>query len=126
MVDFPDDVKYAKTHEWARVEDDVATVGISDYAQSQLGDIVFIDLPDVGRSVSAGEEAGSIESAKAVAELKMPVSGEIIEKNEELSNSPDLVNKSPFADGWMLKIKMSDPSEMDNLLSAEDYQPTCE
>ena len=126
MVEFPDDVKYAKTHEWVRVEDDVAVVGISDYAQSQLGDIVFVDLPDVGRTVSAGEEAGSIESAKAVAELKMPVSGEIIEKNDAVSDSADVVNKSPFGDGWLVKIRMSNPSEVDSLLGVEDYQATCE
>ena len=121
----PENLKYNTTHEWAKIEGDVCTVGISDFAQQSLGDIVFIDLPSVGKDVKQGQDAGSIESAKAVSELKMPVSGKIIEVNKVLGDAPDTANKSCYADGWFVKIKMSAPAEASKLLDAKAYKPLC-
>lgn len=121
----PENLKYTNTHEWAKIEGDVCTVGISDFAQQQLGDIVFIDLPGVGKDVKQGQDAGSIESAKAVSELKMPVSGKIIEINKALADAPDTANKACYTDGWFVKIKMSAPADASKLLDAAAYKPLC-
>lgn len=120
-MDFPSDLYYTGEHEWARLEDDVATIGITDYAQGELGDIVFVELPQKGDNVLAGDVFGTIEAVKAVSELYSPIDGEIIEVNTELDDVPEVINSSPYEDGWMIKIRMSDPSQKDNLLSAEDY-----
>ena len=121
MSKTPTELKYAATHEWVRVEGDVATVGISDHAQEALGDLVFVELPDVGDVVAAADEAGVVESVKAASDIYAPVSGEIIAINDALVDSPETVNTDPYHDGWMYKIRMSDPVELDDLLSAEDY-----
>jgi len=118
----PNNLKYASTHEWIKIEDSVATVGITDYAQYQLGDIVFVELPEIGMVFDRGSNAAEIESVKAVGDLIMPLSGEIIGINENLADNPENVNSSPFENGWMIKIKFSHPSEIDELLSAEKYK----
>ncbi len=113
---------YSKEHEWVKVEGDVATVGITDYAQDSLGDVVFVELPEVGRKVSAGESVAVVESVKAASDVYTPVSGEIVEVNTELSSSPELVNQSPYDQGWFFKLKLSNPSELDSLMGAKEYQ----
>ena len=118
----PEDLLYTKDHEWARIEGDVAYVGITDYAQGELGDIVYLDVPTVGEMLSAGEKFGDIEAVKTVAEAYMPVSGEVVEFNDALESAPELVNASPYEEGWIIKIKFSDPSEFDTLLKAEEYK----
>ena len=118
----PEDNRYAKTHEYAHPEGDVAVVGISDFAQKELGDVVFVELPRVGTQLEANEEMGSIESVKAVSDLFAPVSGEVIEVNEALTDNSALVNTDPYGDGWMIKIRMSDDTELDALMSAEEYE----
>lgn len=120
--EFPDNLKYASTHEWIKIEDSTATVGITDYAQHQLGDIVFVELPEVSMVFEKGSNAVEIESVKAVGDLIMPLSGEIIGVNQNLADNPELVNSSPFIDGWIIKIKYSHASEIDELLSAENYK----
>ena len=120
--DCPNNLKYASTHEWIKIEDSVATVGITDYAQYQLGDIVFVELPEVSMIFEKGSNAVEIESVKAVGDLIMPLSGEIIGVNQNLADNPELVNSSPFIDGWIIKIKYSHASEIDELLSAEKYK----
>jgi glycine cleavage system H protein len=117
----PEDNRYAKSHEYAHPEGDVALVGITEYAQKELGDVVLVELPTVGTQIDANEEMGSIESVKAVSDLFAPVSGEVIEINESLTDKPELVNTDPYGDGWLVKIRMSDPSELDELMSAEEY-----
>jgi len=117
----PEDSRYAKSHEYVHVEGEVATVGITDYAQKELGDVVFVEVPKVGSQLEAADELGSIESVKAVSELFAPVSGEVIEVNEALALKPELVNTDPYGDGWMVKIRMSDPTEVDELMNAEEY-----
>jgi glycine cleavage system H protein len=117
----PGDLRYTKEHEWVRVESDVGTVGITDYAQDQLGDVVFVDLPPAGAAVSQMQKFGEIESVKAVSELYSPVTGEVVEANAALANSPELVNDSPYGEGWMLRVRLSDPGEIDKLLSAGEY-----
>ena len=117
----PSDRVYSKEHEWITVDGDVATIGISDFAQDQLGEVVYVDLPSAGDTVSAGDTFGEIESVKSVSELYAPVSGEIVEVNEGLSDSPETVNQDPHGQGWMLKIKLEDAAELDALMSAEDY-----
>jgi len=119
---FPDGLKYTSTHEWIRIEDSFAIVGITDYAQHQLGDIVFVELPEAGMVFEKGSNAAEIESVKAVGDLIMPLSGEINEVNQNLADKPELVNSSPFTDGWMIKIEYSHASEIDELLSAEKYK----
>ncbi|HHB90267.1 MAG TPA: glycine cleavage system protein GcvH [Anaerolineae bacterium] len=114
-------VKYAKTDEWARVEGDLVVVGISDYAQDQLSDIVYVELPEVGAQVSAGEVVGTVESVKAAADIMSPVSGEIVEVNEELNDSPELLNEDPYG-AWIFKVKPNDLAELDNLMTAEEYE----
>lgn len=118
---YPEDLKYYQEHEWVRTEGDVATIGISHYAQDALGDIVYLDLPDIGATMSAGENFGEVESVKSVSQLFTPVSGEVVEVNEELVNTPEVVNSQPYGDGWMIKVKLSSPSEVDELMSAEEY-----
>jgi len=125
-MEFPGDLKYHQEHTWAKVEGDVATVGITDYAQDQLGEVLFVDLPEVGDTVTQGEPFGSIESAKVASDLYAPISGEIIEVNEALDDEPELVNSSPYEDGWIIKVKVSDPAEEGNLLSSSDYEKTLE
>lgn len=119
---FPTELKYTPSHEWARIEGDTATVGITSFAQEQLGDITFVDLPAVGAQVTQGNEFGSIESVKAASELYSPVTGEVIEINPELESSPELVNQQPFEGGWMIKVKLS--AEPKGLLDASAYEQT--
>ncbi len=122
-MQFPENLKYTKEHEWIRIEDNlVGVVGITEYAQSELGDIVYVELPQVGKVVKQLESFGTIEAVKTVADLFAPVSGEIIEVNENLKNSPDLINKDPYGEGWIVKIRIKDMNELNNLLSAEDYR----
>jgi len=122
MATYPEDCFYTREHEWIRVEDDVGVIGITDYAQQALGDIVYVELPSVGDHFSQGEPFGNVESVKAVSELYMPVSGEIVEVNEDLAESPQLVNEDPYGDGWMVKIALSDPTELETLMSASEYE----
>jgi glycine cleavage system H protein len=121
MSKTPSELKYASSHEWVRVEGDVAVVGITDHAQEALGDLVYVELPDVGATVAATDEAGVVESVKAASDIYAPVSGEIIAVNEALADSPEIVNADPYHDGWMYKIRMSDTAELEDLLSAEAY-----
>ncbi len=121
-MNFPSDLKYTKEHEWVRVEGDVATIGITEFAQSELGDIVFIDINTVGDSIGQDEIFGAVEAVKTVSDLFMPISGEVLEKNDDLDSSPESVNSDPYGAGWMIKVKMSNPSETDGLLSAETYR----
>ena len=125
-MNIPEDLKYAESHEWVKVEGNIAVVGISDYAQEQMGDVVFVELPFADEEVEKGAVSGAIESAKAVEDLKMPVSGTIVETNEELEADPELVNTSPYEEGWILKIEMSDSSELDQLLDAAAYKKSLE
>jgi len=118
----PNDRKYTQEHEWVLVEGEIGIVGITDHAASELGDIVYVDLPEVGAEFSAGDSVGSIESVKAVADLFLPVSGEIVEVNEALDGDPGLVNNSPLDDGWMVKVRLVDPAELDTLLDAARYE----
>ena len=122
MATIPEDNRYAKSHEYIHVEGDVGTIGITDYAQKELGDVVFVELPQVGSQLEAGDELGSIESVKAVSELFAPVTGEVVEINENLATKPELVNTDPYGDGWMIRIRMSDASEVDELMNAEEYE----
>jgi glycine cleavage system H protein len=118
----PEDSRYAKSHEYIHVEGEVGTIGITEYAQKELGDVVFVELPQVGTQLEAGDELGSIESVKAVSELFAPVGGEVVEVNERLTEKPELVNTDPYGDGWMVRIKIADASEVDELLmTAEEY-----
>lgn len=123
-MNVPSDLKYTKSHEWVRAEGDIATVGISDFAQSELGDIVFVEAPNVGRVVQAGVSLGSIESVKTVSDFYAPVSGEITEVNPALGAQAELVNGEPYANGWIVKIRMSDANELNDLLSPADYTAT--
>ncbi|GAB4340712.1 MAG: glycine cleavage system protein GcvH [Candidatus Abyssubacteria bacterium] len=120
-LNFPDDVRYSEDHEWARREGENVRIGISDYAQDQLGDITFVGMPDVGASFAQGEEFGTVESTKAVSELFMPVGGEVVAVNETLEDSPDLINKDPYGDGWIVMVKPHDPTELDSLLTRKEY-----
>ena len=119
---FLDNVKYASTHEWIRVDGDVATLGITDYAQHQLSDIVYVEFPEVATAFDKGADACVIESAKAAADLVLPISGEIIEINEALADQPELINSSPFDEGWILKVKILNPDELADLLSVKEYK----
>jgi glycine cleavage system H protein len=120
-LNLPEDLKYAKGHDWVRQDGDIATIGINDYAQDQLGEIVFVEVPEVGDTFSKGDEFGSVESVKAVAELNIPVSGEIVEVNEALEDAPELANKSCYDEGWIIKVKLEDVSELDNLMEKAAY-----
>ena len=121
-MNFPSDIRYTKEHEWIRVEGDKAFVGITDYAQSELGEIVFVDVDSIGDEIAQGEVFGSIEAVKTVSDLNMPVSGEVLELNEALNDQPELVNNDPYGEGWIIKISVKDPAELDNLLDAEAYK----
>ena len=127
MSEIPSDLKYAATHEWARLEEDgTVTVGITDHAQNSLGDVVFVELPEVGSEYGAGEEAAVVESVKAASDIYAPIAGEVIAVNDALEESPETVNEYPYSDGWFFRLQPSDVSELENLLSAEDYDAQCE
>lgn len=127
MTEFRSDLKYLPSHEWARVESDgTVTVGISDHAQESLGDVVYVEVPEVGSDVSAGEEAGVVESVKAASDIFSPVTGEVIAVNEALEEAPETVNSSPYDDGWFFKVKPSDLSELDDALDADGYREAIE
>ncbi len=121
-MNFPDNLRYTSEHEWIRVEGDEAFVGITDYAQSELGEIVFIDVPTVGETVGQGEVFGSIEAVKTVSDLNMPVTGEVLELNEELDAQPELVNNDPYGKGWIIRIAVKDAAELDSLMDASAYE----
>ena len=121
-MEFPEELKYTEEHEWALVEGDIVTVGISDFAQDALGDVVFVELPQVGATVEVGKPFGVVESVKAVSDVYAPVSGEVVEINEELPDAPETINTSPYEDGWMIKIKVVDPAALDHLMDSEEYQ----
>ena len=120
-LNFPDDLKYAEDHEWSKLEDGAVTIGICDYAQDQLGDVVFVELPQVGDTFDKGQEFGTVESVKAVSELVMPLGGEVTAINESLEDTPELVNAEPYTGGWMIKINPSDPGEVDDLMTKDAY-----
>jgi glycine cleavage system H protein len=121
-MEFPEEFLYTEDHEWVLVEDDIVTVGISDFAQDSLGDIVFVELPEVGYQVEAGKTFGVVESVKAVSDIYTPITGEVVEVNDELPDTPELVNTSPYEGAWMIKVKLDNPAELDGLLDAEAYQ----
>ena len=123
---FPADLKYMKSHEWARREDDIVSIGVSDYAQAEIQDVVYVELPEVGTILEQHKTFGVIESVKAAFDLYAPVSGEVIEINEELEDTPELVNEAPYGAGWMVRIRISDVSELEGLMSASEYQETVE
>ena len=123
---FPEDLKYMESHEWARREDDIVVVGVTDYAQREIQDVVYVEMPEVGTIVEQKKGLGVIESVKAAFDLYAPVSGEIIEINEELEDTPELVNEDAYGSGWMVKIRMSHPGELDNIMSANEYQELIE
>jgi glycine cleavage system H protein len=122
----PNDLYYAKTHEWLRIDENTATVGITDFAQSQLSDITFVELPDVGREVEAGDEVAVVESVKAASDIYAPVAGTIVEVNGDLEDSPDMINASPYDAGWLFKIELRKEEDVDNLMSAEEYAESCD
>ncbi|NVK10918.1 MAG: glycine cleavage system protein GcvH [Gammaproteobacteria bacterium] len=126
MSNIPSELKYIDSHEWIRVEGDCAVVGVTDHAQESLGDVVFVELPEVGAELAAGDEAGVVESVKAASDIYSPLSGEIVEVNTELEDAPETVNDSPYDDGWFFKIKLSDMSELDGLLDADAYKDVCD
>lgn len=121
-MSIPNNLRYSKEHEWVKVEDGKVIVGITEFAQSELGDIVFVDLPETDETIAANESFGSVESVKTVSELYAPVSGKIVAVNEELEDAPELVNESPYENGWMIEIEADDLTEMDELLTAEQYE----
>ena len=121
-MNIKENLKYAKTHEWVRVDGDYAYIGISDFAQSELGDIVYVDVPTIGENLSIGDVFATIEAVKTVSDVYLPISGEVIEFNEALATNPELINKDPYGEGWIVKVKMTNPAEIDNLLSADDYK----
>jgi len=121
-MNFPSELKYTAEHEWLRLEGDHAIIGITEFAQNELGDIVFIDIPTIGSVVNSGAVFGSVEAVKTVSDLFMPVEGEVVELNPSLESSPELVNTDPYGKGWMVKVKLSDPESVSGLLSAADYQ----
>jgi len=124
-MEFPDDLKYSKEHEWVRIDGNIATIGITDFAQSELGDLVYIEVDTVGETIDQDEVFGTAEAVKTTSDLYMPVSGEVIEFNKELDeaegDNPSLINESPYEQGWIVKVKMSDPSQLDSLMDAEAY-----
>ena len=122
MAKIPDDLHYSKDHEWVRVDGNIAIVGITDYAQDSLGDVVYVELPKVGDDFAANESFGSVESVKAVSEVFSPVSGEIVGTNEALADTPEKVNQDPYGDGWMIRVQMSNPGEVDSMLTAAEYE----
>ncbi|MED6219142.1 NAD-dependent glutamate dehydrogenase [Stylosanthes scabra] len=120
------DLKYADSHEWVKVDGKSATVGITDHAQDHLGDVVYVELPEVGRTLTQGDSFGAVESVKATSDVYSPVSGKVIQVNEELSSSPALINSSPYKDGWIIKVEMSDSGEVNNLMDSDHYSKFCE
>lgn len=118
----PKDLRYTRTHEWVRLEGDTATVGITDHAQSELGDVVYVELPSVGAKVTKGSPFGTVESVKTVSELVSPVSGEVTKVNQDLPDAPERINDNPYGNGWMLEVRLSDPTEVDALMSADEYE----
>jgi glycine cleavage system H protein len=122
MSEIPAELRYAASHDWAKNDDGVVTVGITEHAQDAMGDLVYVELPEVGQVVAAGDEAGVVESVKAASDIYAPVSGEVIEINESLEDEPELVNNAPYEGGWLFKIQMSEAGDLDNLLTADQYQ----
>ena len=120
-MDAPKDLKYSKSHEWVRVDGDVATIGLGDYAQNELGDITYLELPDVGDSIVAGEPLGVVESVKAASDIYAPISGEVVEQNESAIGAPEIVNQSPYGDAWLLKVKITDAAQLEDLMDAAAY-----
>jgi len=126
MSQTPPELRYASSHEWARLEEDgTVTVGITDHAQEALGDVVFVEVPDIGASIAAGDEAGVVESVKAASDIYAPIGGEVIAVNEQLEDEPETVNSDPYNDGWFFKLQPQDTSELEKLLGAQDYQAQC-
>ena len=121
-MDFPEDLKYTEEHEWVLLEGELVSIGISDFAQDQLGDVVFVELPEVGDRVEVGKAFGVVESVKAVSDIYAPLAGEVVEVNVDLPDAPELINTSPYEDGWMIRIKPDDPAELDDLMDASAYQ----
>jgi glycine cleavage system H protein len=117
----PENLKFTRTHEWVRVDNDVVTVGIADYAQQELGDITYLELPDVGSPVSAGEPFGVVESVKAASDIYSPLDGEVVERNDGAIDGPEVINTSPYGDAWLIKVKLADPSQLDALMDATEY-----
>ncbi|MFQ5540340.1 MAG: glycine cleavage system protein GcvH [Candidatus Binatia bacterium] len=120
-MDFPEGLKYSKEHEWVLVESDVAIIGITEYAQDELGDIVYVELPQVGEKISKDDPFGSVESVKAVSDIFAPISGSVLEVNDTLPDSPETINEDPYGDGWMIKVQMTDKDELKDLMNSEDY-----
>ncbi len=120
-MDYPEGLKYSKEHEWVLVENDVATIGISEFAQDELGDIVYVELPPVGEKISKDDPFGSVESVKAVSDIFAPISGSVIEVNDTLPDSPEIINEDPYGDGWLIKVQMTDKDELKELMSSDDY-----
>jgi glycine cleavage system H protein len=121
MADYPDAFRYTKEHEWISVNDEIGTIGITDHAQAELGDVVYVELPAVGDAISANEPFGTIESVKAVSELYAPLSGEVVEVHEDLVDRPEIVNEDPHGDAWMVKVRLTDPEAVEELMTASDY-----
>ncbi len=121
-MEFPEDLMYTEEHEWVQIEGDLAIIGVTDFAQDQLGDVVFVELPEVGTVLKEGKPFGVVESVKAVSDVYAPLSGEVVEINEELPEAPEVINTSPYEDGWMIKIHFSDPSQLDGLMDADAYR----
>jgi len=121
-MDFPEEFKYTEEHEWVMVEEEIAVIGISDFAQDALGDVVFVELPEVGAVLEAGKAFGVVESVKAVSDIYAPISGTVEEINEDLIEAPEIINTSPYVDGWMIKIRMTDAADADALMSSDEYQ----
>lgn len=121
-MEFPEELRYTEEHEWVLVEDDIATIGITDFAQDQLGDVVFVELPEIGDELEAGKTFGVVESVKAVSDVYSPLTGEVVEVNDELPDEPEMVNNSPYEDGWMVKLRIASKDELDGLMDASDYQ----
>jgi glycine cleavage system H protein len=122
MTSYPSDLRYDKEHEWIRVEGDVAVIGITDFAQDQLGEVVYVDLPAVGDTVTSGDTFGEVESVKSVSELFSPVSGDVVKVNNDLDGTPEAINEDAYGTGWMIEVKLADPSELDGLMSSDEYQ----
>ncbi len=120
-MDFPEGLKYSNEHEWVRVEDDVAIIGITEFAQGELGDIVVVELPEVGEKISKDDPFGSLESVKAVSDIFAPISGAVVEINDDLKENPEAINEDPYGDGWMIKVEMTDMDELKDLMSSDDY-----
>ena len=125
-MNIPENLKYTQDHEWIRIEGDFAVVGVTDFAQGELGDVVFVEIETEGETLDKGETFGTVEAVKTVSDLFMPIGGEVVELNEALADDPELVNKDPYGEGWMIKIKIANPSELNDLLSPDDYKKMIE